>query len=115
MAQVAVEPMTPDQKVWLVIGALAVVTYLIRLSFLGLFAGRTLPDWAVEALGFVPVTVLPALVAPVLFYGTIEGPFETPQFWVAGTVTLMVGLWRRDMVPAFLSGFAVFHAMGYLI
>lgn len=107
--------MTPDQKIWLVIGALAVVTYLIRLSFLGLFAGRTLPAWAVEALGFVPVTVLPALVAPVLFYGTIEGPFLTPQFWAAGIVALGVGLWRRDMVPAFLSGFLVFHGAGYLL
>lgn len=104
--------MTEDQKIWLVIGLLALVTYLIRLSFLGFFATRSLPHWAEEALGFVPVTVLPALVMPIIIWGHQSSAFEGPQYWAAGAAALALGMWRRAVAPAFLGGFAVFHAVG---
>ena len=35
--------MIPDWKIWTVIAGLAIVTYLIRFSFIGLLTGRRLP------------------------------------------------------------------------
>ena len=52
--------MTLDQpQVWTIIAALAVGTYFIRWSFLGLLGDRELPEWAVRHLRYTAVAVLP--------------------------------------------------------
>lgn len=103
-----------DLKVWAVILGLAGATYLIRLSFLGLLAGRTLPPWFIRALGFVPVTVLPALVAPMILYApgdALGGTLAEPHRWVAALVTVGVGIWSRHLTLSFAAGCATFAAL----
>ncbi|PJN94093.1 hypothetical protein CNY89_16575, partial [Amaricoccus sp. HAR-UPW-R2A-40] len=50
---------------WVVIWGLGIGTFLIRFSFLGMIGDRALPDWAMRMLRYVPVAVLPGLVAPI--------------------------------------------------
>lgn len=96
-----------DLKVWTVIAGLAVVTYLTRYSFIGFLAGRRLPDWVTQGLGFVPVTVLPALAAPVIFLGS-EGVAPWPIL-LGSLATVAAGIATRSLFGAFLAGMAVFH------
>jgi branched-subunit amino acid transport protein len=53
-------------KLWLVIGAVGMLNYLSRLSFIALFAQRTIPAWLMRALRYVPAAMLTALVVPMI-------------------------------------------------
>ena len=65
--------MSEGARIWLVILGLGAGTFAIRLSFLGLIGDRQLPGWAMRLLRYVPVSVLPALVAPLVVW-----PAATP-------------------------------------
>ena len=96
--------------VWTVIVLLGVITYLIRFSFLGLLAGRRLPYWAAEALGFVPVTILPALVAPMVAFSP-EGGWSEPHRPLAALMALGVGMATRNLLAAIGAGMGGFWAL----
>jgi branched-subunit amino acid transport protein len=74
-------------EIWLVILALGIGTYLIRLSFLGLVGSRQLPQWALRALRYTPVAVLPALVAPLIVWPTATRGELDPARLAAAAVT----------------------------
>jgi branched-subunit amino acid transport protein len=79
---------------WLVIGAIGLLTYGIRLSFI-LTAGRAeIPDGVRRALRFVPVAVLPAIVVPELVApsGVLLPSLANPRL-IAGALAVVVA-WR---------------------
>ncbi len=98
-----------DASVWTVIAALAVGTFLIRFSFLGLIGNRPLPDWLLRHLRYAPVAVIPGLVAPlVLWPAATDGATDIPRL-LAALATLVVGLWWKNVLGAILSGAAVLY------
>lgn len=87
--------------IWTVIVVLAVLTYLIRLSFIYLF-GRleTVPTAAERVLRLVPAAVLAALAIPAIV--TIRPSLSATLFderLVAGLVAVVVA-WRTENVFA---------------
>jgi branched-subunit amino acid transport protein len=100
-----------DAKIWIVILGLALATYVIRISFLALLAGRRLPEPVTRALGFVPVTVLPALFAPMVLKGPEGGLGITPEIFVPAMVALAAGMITRNVLAGILGGFAGFAAV----
>ncbi|MEM7528811.1 MAG: AzlD domain-containing protein [Pseudomonadota bacterium] len=98
-------------EVWTLIIGLGVATYLIRFSFLGLLAGRELPPILREALGFVPVAVLPALVAPMVLIQ--EEEFIADPARIAGALAvILVCALTRNVVGGIAAGLAAFLAIG---
>ena len=53
-------------KLWTVILAVGALNYLSRLSFIALFARRTMPPLLVRALRYVPPAMLTALILPMV-------------------------------------------------
>ncbi|SER67590.1 Branched-chain amino acid transport protein [Tranquillimonas rosea] len=104
-----------DAKVWLVLALLAVGTYLIRLSFLGLVGNRRLPDWLARTLRFTPVAVLPALVAPLILWPEATGGTFDPVRGAAAATTVGVGLVTRNTVLAIVCGGVVLFGGLWLI
>ncbi|MEM6971847.1 MAG: AzlD domain-containing protein [Pseudomonadota bacterium] len=99
-----------DIELWTVIIGLGVVTYLIRFSFLGLLAGRALPPLVMRALAFVPVTVLPALVAPMILIN--DGQLSAdPARIVAGLTGLVTGAAFRNVFAAILAAMVSYALM----
>ncbi|OUD10066.1 hypothetical protein BVC71_00680 [Marivivens niveibacter] len=93
--------------VWAIIAVLGVGTFLIRFSFLGLIGDRPLPDFLQRLLRYVPVAVLPALVAPqVVWPNATAGVFDPLRFSV-GIVTLVVGIVTRQVLAAIIAGAGV--------
>ena len=72
-------------KLWTVILAVGALNYLSRLSFIALFARRTLPPLLARALRYVPAAMLTALILPMVidWHGT-PADFTTPR--VAATL-----------------------------
>ena len=100
-----------DTVIWTVIVGLGVLTYLIRFSFLGLLAGRRVPDWAAQVLGFVPVAVLPAIVVPMVVLAPESRDWAEPHRPLAALIALGVGMATRNMLAAIAGGMGAFWAL----
>ena len=103
-----------DVTAWAAIITLGFGTYFVRASFLLLAGGRAVPTWAMRLLRYVPVTVLPALAAPMAMWPrALEG--ETDPARIAGAaVTIAVGILTRSLLGAIVAGLATFLALGAL-
>lgn len=103
-----------DVNVWLIIGVLALGTFISRFSFLGLIGDRELPEWILRHLRYTAVAVLPALIATgVLFPPATNGEVD-PARLSAAIVTLAVGVWTRNVLWAIILGAATLYGMLYL-
>lgn len=96
-------------EVWGIIAALAVGTFLIRFSFLGLIGNRPMPPILLRLLRYTPVAVLPGLVAPLVLWPAATGGQPDPVRLCAAAVALVVGLWTKAVIWAILAGFAALY------
>ena len=103
-----------DLEIWFVILGLALGTYAIRYSFLGMVGSRKLPRFAERLLRYTAVSVLPALVAPlVVAPPATGGAFDPPRF-IAALVALVIGYWRRSAILTILAGMGTLFLMRWL-
>ena len=73
-------------KLWMVIFAVGLINYLSRLSFIAVFARRSMPPLLARALKYVPAAMLTALVLPMIMGDAAAGgavPFN-PKAGAAG-------------------------------
>ena len=96
--------------VWIVILALGASTFAVRFSFLGFVGARSLPAWALRLLRYVPVAVLPALVAPLTVWPAATGGTPDPARLVAAGVALTIGAWTGNVLGAIFGGMATLYA-----
>lgn len=97
-------------QIWGIIVVLAIGTFLIRFSFLGLIGSRPMPQIVVRLLRYTPVAVLPGLVAPLVLWPAATGGQPDAVRLVAAAVALAVGLWTRQVIFAIVAGFAALYA-----
>ena len=95
--------------IWTVILVLGIGTYLLRLSFLGLIGGRAVPVWAMRLLRYVPVAVLPALVAPLVVWPAATEGEPDPARMLAALVALAIGASTRSVLGAIAGGMAALY------
>lgn len=98
-------------EIWRTIALLGLGTFLIRFSFIGLIGDRAFPNWALRLLRYTPVAVLPGVVAPMLIAGE-TGP--DPLRLGCAALTLLIGVWTRNVLWAILAGLGVFFGLGAL-
>lgn len=92
-----------NDKILLYIGLMAVITYLTRLPMLLISARWEIPDWLKRGLSMVPVGVFSSMTIPPVLFHMREGQWS-PEYLVAGAVSLAVGLWKKQIVWALLAG-----------
>ena len=96
-------------EIWGIIAALAVGTFLIRFSFLGLIGNRPMPLLVLRLLRYTPVAVLPGLVAPLVLWPAATGGQPDAVRLIAAGVALAVGLWTKAVIWAIVAGFAALY------
>jgi branched-subunit amino acid transport protein len=99
----------PDATVWLVIVLLAIGTYLIRFSFIGILGDRDLSPFTLKLLRFVPVSVMPGLVAPLVLWPEATGGQTDPARLTAALAALLVGALAKSVLGAIGAGMAVLY------
>ena len=104
-----------DFSIWMMILALGVGTFLIRFSFLGLLGGRELPEWLVRHLRYVPVAVLPGLIAPMVAWPEATGGALDPARSLAALTALAIGAWFRSVLGAIFGGMAALYLVQYFL
>lgn len=102
-----------DQTIWIVIVFLGIGTFLIRYSFLGILGGRDLPEWVLRHLRYVPVAVLPALIAPMVVWPEATGGALDPMRLSAAAAALLIGALFRSTLGAIFAGMAVLYLVQY--
>lgn len=109
-------PMPIDKStLWLVIVVLAIGTFLIRFSFLGLLGNRALPGWLLRALRYTPMAVLPGLVAPAILWPAATGGQTDPARLLAALVTIAVGVLSRNLLAAIIAGGVTLYGMLWVL
>ena len=93
-------------EIWLIIGILAVGTFAIRFSFLGLIGNKPIPPLMERMLRFTPVAVLPGMVAPLVLSG---GAIPDPVRLIAALTAVAVAYRKRNVVWGIFAGIAVFY------
>ena len=99
-----------DQRIWLVIIAGGIITYLIRLSFIYAFGRLNLPDWFSRGLRYVPPAVLSAIILPELANWDgqeVNLSWTNPQI-LAGIVAILVAWRTRNVLLTLAAGLLCF-------
>lgn len=102
---------------WSLVIGLAVGTFLIRYSFIGLFADRDLPAWLDRALKLM----VPAIFAAIVFSGVamvsgeVAGLDHWPRYAAALAAVVAAALTRGHMLVTLGVGMAALHGLPWLV
>ena len=101
--------------IWLIMIALALGTFLIRISFILLFSNREIHPLIVRALRFVPASVLLALVLPQILTrnNSLRISITNPQL-IAGIIAALIAWRTKNVLFTILSGMVVLWVLQLL-
>ncbi len=99
-------------KLWGVIFAVGLLNYLSRLSFIAVFARRSMPPLLARALKFVPAAMLTALILPMIVASPAAGGAMAFNPKVAAAVIAgVVAFFTRSSLWTILTGMAALWLM----
>ncbi len=101
--------------IWLIMIALALGTFIIRISFIILFSNREIHPLIVRALRFVPASVLSALVLPQILTrnNSLRISLTNPQL-IAGIIAALIAWRTKNVLFTILSGMVVLWVLQLL-
>lgn len=98
---------------WAVVLALGLGTFLIRYSFIGLFANRDMPAWLSHGLKLIVPAIFAAIVASgvAISNGQFGGWALWPKYGAA-TIALAVALrFKGNILITVISGMVALHSL----
>lgn len=98
-------------EIWMIILIMGAGTFLIRFSFLGALGRRELPAWVLRVLRYTPVAVIPGLVAPLVLWPAATGGEPDIARLAAAFATLLIGVWKKNLLLAIFGGAAVLYLL----
>ncbi len=102
---------------WAVVFALAIGTFLIRYSFIGLFANRDMPPWLSHSLKLIVPAIFAAIVASgvAISNGQFGGWASMVQLWpryAAALIALGIAIrFKGNIMITVCAGMAALHAL----
>jgi len=97
-------------------GGMGLVTYLPRWLPLFYLAHRNLPQWLIDWLRLIPVAILCALLAPILFTDQSLRTLEPGKAeFLVGIPTLLFALKTKSLGGTVLVGMGLFWLSGYIV
>ncbi|HRV96235.1 MAG TPA: AzlD domain-containing protein [Anaerolineae bacterium] len=102
-------------SLWLIIITAGLVTFAVRLSFIALLGKMNLPVLLERGLRYVPVAVLPALIAPALFFqqGQLALSWGNERL-VAGLVAIIVSVYTKNMLLTIGAGMLMLWGLQFI-
>jgi branched-subunit amino acid transport protein len=99
----------------LLFGGMGLVTYLPRAVPLLYLAHRKLPQWLIDWLDLIPVSILSALLAPALFTDTAQRSLQLGKLELTVAIpTLLFALKTRSLGGTVLLGMLLYWLGGLL-
>lgn len=102
-------------NIWVVMVSLGLLTFLTRLSFIGLFQRWQPPDLVRRALRYVPVAALTAIIVPEMLMpdGVLNLNPLNPRL-LAGLLAIFVAVRTRSVAWTIAAGMLVFWLLRWL-
>lgn len=101
--------------IWIIIVGLAIGSYALRFTFIGLVGDRPMPAWLLRHLRYTAVAILPALIAPLVVWpSATDGQPDAPRI-AAAAITLTVGIVTKNVLAAIFSGAGTLYGLLYLL
>jgi branched-subunit amino acid transport protein len=96
---------------WMVVLALGLGTFLIRYSFIGLFANRDMPTWLSHGLKLIVPAIFAAIVASgvAISAGQFGGWALWPRYCAAVVALLIALRFKGNILITVISGMAALH------
>lgn len=98
---------------WIVIVGLGLGSFTLRFVFLGVIGDKQMPPWVLRHLRYTAVSMLPALVAPLVVWPGATGGQTDPLRLAVAFVAFTVGYLTKSVFTAMGAGAAVLLAGGY--
>jgi len=95
--------MVSSLTLWAVIVIVGVLNYLSRLSFIAIFARRSMPPMLARALKYVPAAMLTALVLPMVVSAPSLPSLVSPRV-IAALLAGVVGFVTRNTLATVAAG-----------
>lgn len=102
-------------SLWIVIVLLGLGSFGLRFVFLGLVGNRQMPEWLLRHLRYTAVSVIPALVAPLVLWPAANGGQTDPLRLSAALLALATGTLTKNLYAALGTGAAVMLAGHWLM
>jgi branched-subunit amino acid transport protein len=108
--------MLEEQSIWLTIIGMGAITYVLRLSFIGLSGRLKIPALVQRGLAFVPPSVFSALILPdLLNTSSLASPsLAGDARLIAGVVALLVAWRSKSVVVTIGTGLVVLTTLQLL-
>ncbi len=101
--------------IWIIIIGLAIGSYLLRFTFIGLVGDRPMPPWLLRHLRYTAVAIIPALIAPLVVWpSATDGQPDLPRM-SAAAIALTVGYVTKNVLAAIFTGAATLYGLLYLV
>lgn len=96
-----------QELLWITIIIIGLLTLGIRLSFIAFIGERRVAPLVQQALRFVPIAVLSALISPALFFpsGLLNVSFSNMRL-IAGMLAILVAWRTKNVLLTIFSGMA---------
>lgn len=107
--------MSGTAQLWTIIIGLGVGSFAIRFVFLGLVGDRPLPPWLLRHLRYTAVSILPALVAPLVLWPNDSDAGSDPIRLAAAVFCFAVAYISKNVALAVLAGAGAFYGLPLLI
>ncbi|MDC1382667.1 AzlD domain-containing protein [Candidatus Puniceispirillum sp.] len=94
--------------IWFIMIATGLFTFATRFCMLNKTVGKQLPTWLVEALSFVPIVVLTAIIVPAVLIDPASHKIaiaDNPRL-IAALVAVSIALITRQVVTTIGAGLA---------
>ena len=100
--------------IWFVIIATGLINFATRFSMFSGFSPKRLPDWLEDALGFVPIAVLTAIIVPAVLLNDNDtiAIVDNTRFYAA-LVAIIVALVTRSVLATISTGLMALWTLTY--
>lgn len=96
-------------RFWTIVIGMAIVTFLLRSSFIAAFSYFEIPDWLETNMKLIPPTVLAAFSFPPLVYRDgVYALSATEPFLLAGMAATLAAWRTENIIATLVVGFGTF-------
>ena len=103
--------------IWLLMITTGLFTFATRFIMFSNLGRASLPGWLVDALNFVPIAILTAIIVPAVLIDPADKAIaivDNPRLYAA-LAAIAVALWTRQVVLTIIAGLSMLWLLRWLL